>query len=261
MNHPTTTSSVAPRHRRHLRNFLLDRHFQLKYAAFLSGLTLILSASLGALLVTTGQELIAQSRAAVHQGEQVVVEGQRVLNESRKVSTVVRMNIANVPEYANNPELGLAFAKDAAAQDEHLARQQKELQRQAADLRNQSARIEVQQRRMLLSILGGLGVLIVVLGFAGIVVTHRIAGPVFKMRRQLRQIGDGVLTLPLPLRKGDELRDFFLTLEETIRKLRQRQQEEIDVLSRARDEIGTSVPTAVDLLRGLEDAKRSSLGD
>ena len=57
--------------------------------------------------------------------------------------------------------------------------------------------------------------------------THKVAGPIFKMKRLLRQIGEGKLVLRERLRKGDELQHFFDTFERMVNDLRAHQQGEI----------------------------------
>jgi len=73
----------------------------------------------------------------------------------------------------------------------------------------------------------------VLIGFAGIFVTHKVAGPIFKMKRQISDVGEGRLKIPGKLRKGDELVHFFDTFETMVRNLRQRQEVEIEKLERA----------------------------
>jgi len=226
-----------PKHQRKLRNFLLDAHFQLKYAGFLAIITAVLSIVLGFLLWQTSKSLIAQSQTAVAQGEQAVLLGHKVTKESRKVSEVVQMNIVKDPMYGDNPELLEAFKADAKKQDDALAAQQQELENQASALTRQAAQIETQQRTMLFTLFSVLTLLVLAVGAAGIVITHKVAGPVFKMKRQITQLGEGSLAMPAPLREGDELRDFFEAFEKAVKALRERRireraelKEAIDVL-------------------------------
>ncbi|MEJ7735427.1 MAG: HAMP domain-containing protein, partial [Polyangiaceae bacterium] len=53
------------------------------------------------------------------------------------------------------------------------------------------------------------------------------AGPIFKMKRLLREVGQGKLILRERLRKGDELQHFFETFEKMVDALREHQQGEI----------------------------------
>ena len=224
---------ASNRHQRHFKNYLLDKHFQLKYSAYLVGIALLFSVCLGLLLWRTSEAVIAQSSQTVAQGEQVVTRGREVVDESRKVSEVVKMNIVKDPVYSDNPALLEAFKADADKQDERLRSQQKTLEQQSADLKQRSVDITRQQRTMLLTLTTALTLLVVLIGFAGIIVTHKVAGPIFKMKRQIREVGEGKLKVPAKLRKGDELVDFFEAFETMVLNLRSRQQEEIDKLEAA----------------------------
>jgi hypothetical protein len=221
------------RHQRRLRNYLLDSHFQLKYTGYLVGIALLFSLSLGLIIWRTSAGLIAQSHQAVHQGEQVVERGREVVSESRKVSEVVKMNIIKDPDYSDNPALLDAFKADAEKQDLRLTQQQQALEEQAKSLRDQAEALTDKQHAMLYTLVGALSLLVILIGFAGILVTHKVAGPIFKMKRQINDVGKGHLRIPGKLRKGDELVSFFETFETMVRNLRQRQEVEIEKLDRA----------------------------
>jgi nitrogen fixation/metabolism regulation signal transduction histidine kinase len=230
-------TSIAPgatgRHQRKLRNYILDAHFQLKYAGFLVAIAFVLSSFLGLILWRTSDAVIAESRESVAVGQQVVERGRDVVKESKKVNAVVQMNIVRDPAYADNPALLAAFQSDAKDNDDKLNGQQSGLEQQAARLKQQSAKIEQQQRSMGTVLVLVLALLVVGVGLAGIVVTHRVAGPIYKMRRQLRELGDGNYKVPYPLRKGDELVDFFEEFRTMVKHLRARQEQEIQLLDRA----------------------------
>jgi nitrogen fixation/metabolism regulation signal transduction histidine kinase len=229
------STSVPPtgRHQRRMKNYLLDAHFQLKYSAYLVAIALLFSVCLGTLLWRTSGAVIAQSSQTVAQGEAVVTRGREVVEESRKVSEVVKMNIVKDPVYSDNPALLEAFKVDADRQDERLESQQALLEMQALGLKQQSANIRSQRRTMFITLTTALTLLVVLIGFAGIMVTHKVAGPIFKMKRQIREVGEGYLRIPNKLRRGDELVDFFQAFETMVLNLRARQQAEIDKLERA----------------------------
>ena len=229
----TAPLPATGRHQRRFRNYLLDSHFQLKYTSYLVGIALLFSVSLGLMIWRTSVAVIAQSHQAVHQGEQVVERGRQVVSESQKVSEVVKMNIIKDPVYSDNPALLDAFKSDADKQDERLKAQQEALEGQATALREQASSLTEKQHIMLYTLVGALSLLVVLIGFAGIFVTHKVAGPIFKMKRQISDVGEGRLKIPGKLRKGDELVDFFDTFETMVRNLRQRQEEEIAKLDRA----------------------------
>jgi len=216
-----------------LRNYLLDTRFQLKYSAYLAGIALLLSAGLGLLLWRTSNAVISQSQQTVAQGEQVVQRGRDVVKESQKVSDVVKMSIVKDPVYSDNPALLEAFRADSAEQSARLADQQRTLEQQAAALKVQSNQIAAQNKVMLWTLTSVLTLLVILIGLAGIVVTHKVAGPIHKMKRQLREVGAGKLRIPAPLRKGDDLVSFFEAFEKMVRSLRQRQQSEIERLEQS----------------------------
>ncbi len=229
----TATDRGHGRHQRHLRNYLLDARFQLKYSGYLVAIALILSAVLGFILWRTSNAVIAQSHAAVNQGEQVVALGREVVTESQKVSAVVQMNIVRDPIYSDNPALLEAFKADADEQDQRLVRQQKALEAQSQSLKQQSIALAARQHTLLTTLCVVLLLLVIGIGLGGIVVTHKVAGPIYKMKRQIREVGEGRLTVPGSLRKGDELVDFFETFNAMVRSLRSRQEHEIQLLDAA----------------------------
>jgi nitrogen fixation/metabolism regulation signal transduction histidine kinase len=262
------------RHQRQLRNYLLDARFQLKYTGYLVGIALVLSAVLGAVLLRTSNAVVAQSQEAVrvaegsvHVGEQVVDQGREVVRESEKVSAVVRMNIVKDPVYKDNPALLEAFQEDAERQDNLLVEQQQKLEaqsrslrQQSTDLRAQSELIEQKHRVVTLALIVLLAALVFGVGVAGIIVTHKVAGPIFKMKRQIRELGEGSLKVPSPLRKGDELVEFFEEFRTAITRLRGYQSEEIALLDQAIVDLGPKVPdTDLAPLRAVRQKMQDAL--
>ena len=53
-----------------------------------------------------------------------------------------------------------------------------------------------------------------------ILISHRVAGPVSRLKRMIRAIGDGKFTEPIYLRKTDELRDLAEELNAMRQKLK-----------------------------------------
>lgn len=251
-----TQSSVTPGTRgrvyhRRLRNLLLDKRFQLKYAGYFAGIALLLSLSLGVALYQTSRDVIAQSQQAVSQGERVVARGREVLEESRKVSAVVQMNIVNDPVYGANPALREAFDRDTSAQDQRLGKQHRILLEQAASLKRQAQSLRDRQRTAAISLSLALGLFVLLVALAGIVVTHRVAGPIFKAKRLVRALGEGQLPLAGRLRRNDELVDFFETFDEAVCKLRERQRRQLDLVERALSDLGDEPGAAREALSEL----------
>jgi nitrogen fixation/metabolism regulation signal transduction histidine kinase len=259
----TTVQSAAPnpnagRAQRSVKNYLLDPGFQLKYSGYLVAVTMVLSVTLGSLLWRTSDAAIAQSRTAVTQAQEAVQAGQGLIKKSQDLSNVVKMNIAE--KYADQPDLAKLFNDEAKKEDVALAERQKHFEAEAARLATQGAALEHQQRTIMITLIATLATLVVFIGIAGIIVTHKIAGPIFKMKRQIRELGEGKLQMPGKLRKGDELVHFFETFEDTVRSLRDRQAVEIkkvDAIISDLEKSGTSASTLASLksLRGEMQAE------
>lgn len=238
-------SAPTGRHQRSVKNYLLDPAFQLKYTSYLVAIAVALSVALGGLLWRTSGEVLAESRLSVKQGEETVRQGsetvrrgQDLVKESQKLSAVVRMQIQK--EYGDSPDLAKSFNEEAdreqkrlEAEQQRLLAEHKRLEAEKASLAARAGQIEAQQRTIMTTLVTVLLALVVAIGLAGIMITHKIAGPIFKMKRQIRELGEGSLKMPSKLRKGDELVDFFQAFEDTVKSLRERQAKEIEQLDEA----------------------------
>ncbi len=258
----TKAGSSLPtgRHQRKLKNYLLDPHFQFKYSSYLVAIAVVLSGLLGAILWRTSEQMLVESQKNVEQGQRVVEFGRKVVAESRKVSEVVKMNIVKDPVYQENPELLEAFTADAGKREELLGDQEKALVNQAKALENELLRLQASQTRVAVALFVLLGLLVFGVFVAGIIVTHKVAGPIYKMKRQLREVGEGHLRIPGKLRKGDELVAFFDTFEQMVRSLRGRQESEIAMLESAIKQLeGRAEPAAMTPLHDLHREMKAAL--
>lgn len=221
-----TTQPTAPSaqttgaYKRSARNYLLDSRFQLKYSGFLVAVALVISGVLGTVVWSVTRAMVDES--------------QKVIEESKKVSEVSRMNIRDLA--ADSPELLAEFNKEADEHDVMIADQQ--------------ARLVHRQEVLIESVVGGLTLMVVLIGLLGIYVTHKIAGPVYKMKRLLGQVGQGNLRVEARLRKGDELRDFFEAFTKMVANLRTLEKQQLDYVDKALDAME----------RGAKDEAKASLG-
>jgi nitrogen fixation/metabolism regulation signal transduction histidine kinase len=92
---------------------------------------------------------------------------------------------------------------------------------------------EKADRIVLIGILLGVLSLVIALGLTGIVVTHRLVGPAYKIKRLLGEVRDGHIRVDGALRKHDELKDIFVAFEEMVQALRKAQTEEVEQLDAA----------------------------
>ncbi len=112
--------------------------------------------------------------------------------------------------------------------------------------------------RILLGTLLAFGfILSLVLAAYGIVLTHKVAGPLFKITTHLDKIRDGKLGIVYNLRKGDQLVDFFQHFKGAHDALRARTEEDIALLDRAIAALGHG--SLVDELRRAKLRKEESL--
>jgi nitrogen fixation/metabolism regulation signal transduction histidine kinase len=227
------TTSVRPApaavpYKRSIKNYLLDARFQLKWVARIIFVALAISALMGVFLYRTSREVTEQS-------QKVIAHGDALISESQKNSDLVKMQIEQ--QYADAPELATTFNKSAGDLD-------RELQQKRDALRAQAEATRTQQRTMMLSLVAGLTLMVVLIGLLGIYFTHKVVGPIYKMKMLLRQVGDGKLNFQSKLRKGDELQDFFEVFSAMVERLKARQASEVR-----------------DLDAGLEEAKASGASD
>jgi hypothetical protein len=123
-----------------------------------------------------------------------------------------------------------------------------------------------------LLVLVAFGVLLAVaLAAYGIVLTHKVAGPLFKMARYMAAVKDGNLGPIGDIRKGDHLHEFFDAYREMHQALRERSEREGTLLgeairlveryvTRTKGEEPEELARAVEKLRALRDQKDDDLG-
>lgn len=194
-------SQGAPK--RKLRNYLLDRRFQLKYTSMVVGVTLVVASLLGAI----------------------------AYGESKGQTEALQIQLAAQPDL--DPQVAShldAFGKQ-------------------------------RDRQMLLGILGGIALLTLALGCTGIVITHKLVGPAYRMRKLLATVAKGHLRVEGALRKGDELQDVFNAFNDMVNTLRSRQAEEIAQLDAALEKARSHGIVEADLeaFRSLRDRMQSQL--
>lgn len=220
-NVPYMPQSRRPKH------YLLDPGFQLKWTGYLVVVVLAVMASLGVLIGRTASRTSETARVAVTQAEKAFKESQ--VNNALARGAVAMAAPDSAPlASVMNAEL----AEVDAQQQKNLA----EVRRLQEDI--------ARDRKSLQLALGGAGVaLLVLLSIMGIVITHRIVGPVHKMKRLLRRVSTGRLVVDERLRRGDELEDLFETFLQMTFSLRAMQHARLSTLDstlRRAEETGAS---------------------
>jgi hypothetical protein len=122
-------------------------------------------------------------------------------------------------------------------------------------------------RTVLLGIIGFGIILVLSISGVGILLTHKVAGPLYKISSFFGRIRDNRLgPAPAKLRKGDELQDFYSTFREMHEAIRGRVNDDVRVLEGALTAIDATpegkapgVQRALDELRQLCKQKEDSL--
>lgn len=101
--------------------------------------------------------------------------------------------------------------------------------------------------------------MIAALGLLGVLVTHRVAGPVYIMTRYLSVLAEGAYPNLRPLRKKDEFKTFFSSLENAVGGLRRRDKEEAEALDEALKKLEGADAGALQAIRSVRDRKLQSV--
>jgi HAMP domain-containing protein len=233
---------------RRWRNYLLEPRFQLKFTSYIVLSSLVLAVLLGAFLVHTTRVLMRETESAVEARS-------RAAEASRSLSTATLNNelLARMEDPAFETQLkAKSQAIDAAFEAERTA-----IVAQRAEL--------VHRQRLTWVVLAAclLG-FIVLVAMATIVATHRIVGPLMRIRRIVQAVADGQLHGHLhALRERDELKETFESVSRMVQRLRERQEEDVLELSRAlaQAEAGGLAAAPLAELRALEARMRHRLDD
>ena len=201
-------------HARRKQSYLLDPRFQLKWTGYLVVIVVLVMTALGTVIARTAAHTSDTATLAVAQAE-------RAFAESQTNSKLARQSVL----IAAGENEGLV-----RMMDDSLKEVDAQAEKNLADVRARQSDI-VRDRKSLQRLLGLSGLaLVLLLGTMGIVITHRIVGPVHKMKRLLRRVSTGRLAIDERLRRGDELEDLFDTFLQMTYSLRALQQARLATL-------------------------------
>lgn len=228
---------MPPDVRRKKKSYLLDPRFQLKWTGYLVVIVVFVMTGLGVVIARTA------SRAA-DTANLAVMEAEKAFEESKSNNILARRTVQ------------LAGDENAALQavmDESLAEVDQQSEKNLADVRTRQASIASDRQNIRLLLVGAGALLVVLLFVMGIVITHRIVGPVHKMKRLLRRVSTGRLVIEERLRRGDELEDLFDTFLQMTYSLRAQQTARLATLDGTlkRAEATDTPPEVIEGLRAL----------
>lgn len=195
-------------HKRHLKNYLLNKRYQLRFTLFLVAVCALLMSGLGYLV-------------------------------AREANSATKVGISNAEAILAEPALSA-----------------------------EKARLVTEQSRITL-LLVITGVLLTVgLFLYGIKMTHKVAGPLYKVSLYFEKVRNNRFDAVYGLRKGDHLIEFYEHFKEAHAALREHQEVDVTVLRKvvaAADAAGLAgrapeVAARLEALRELLASKEASLG-
>ncbi|MFN0062000.1 MAG: signal protein [Myxococcaceae bacterium] len=231
--------------KRRISNYLLDRPLQLRFTGYSVSAALCIAALLGVFLWNSHRVLMREAEAAVD----ARAEAASTSRELGRVALSSTLAQGTVDPVFEKQLLAKSAAIDEAYQKEHA-----QVVAQRSDLLRR-------QRWAWFNVVLSLALFIVLIGAAGIVATHRIAGPLYRLKRTLDAIAAGQLTQPpVTLREHDELQEHFTALGEMVKALRMRDEAALATLERVRrqaEEAG--MKSIAESLTALEEHIRTRL--
>lgn len=234
-------SSLAhnPAVQRKLRNYLLDARFQLKFTLYILAISLALAVLLGGFLWRS-------ARVLVHETEQAVEARSKAAETSRALSTALLNN--ELLSKLDDPSFSAQLKDKSRAIDAGFEAERSAIVKQRAELQR--------RQRLTWVVLGGcLFGFIVFTTLATIVATHKVAGPLLRIRRLVQSVAEGRLeTPPYQLRDGDELKELFESTSQMVQALRDQQAKDLTQVraSIAAVENSGASPDILQGLRALE---------
>ena len=156
--------------------------------------------------------------------------------------------------------LGFFVYRNSKAQTQQFAAAQ--LGNPEADLeavQNIQQMAEEQDQKVLISVVTGVLALVIIVALTGVVITHRVVGPAYRIRMLMREVADGNWRPAGKLRKNDELQNLFAAFSDMLDTLRSEQAAEIEELESAIGVLSKSgvTETQLEALKKLQ-AKMSS---
>lgn len=128
-----------------------------------------------------------------------------------------------------------------------------------------AADIEARDRRLVLEMLAiGLGLTLILSGYL-VVMTHKVAGPLYKIATYLDQMAEGRWHEITPLRRGDMLQDFYAVFREMHQAVRARLKGDAETMQRFARIAAAESPSGpaareLEQLEQLAGQRLSSLG-
>jgi nitrogen fixation/metabolism regulation signal transduction histidine kinase len=290
-NKPNQTSGGGKK-QRSWKNFLIDKDYQLRNTIISVVIAAIVCTALGTLVIwqtrQANAEFKKQGEDSTNLFQRQRTQSTKLFRETRAAATKDVKKLLNVatemlkvqlqdkdPDMRQLASIAMADLKkdDArivarrAKEDRRLADHRgKEDAEHVAQRKKQDADVSAKRSRreviLLVAIIAFGVVFLVVIFIFNIIITHRTAGPLFKMGRYMDEVKEGKYTEVWNLRKGDQLVDFYGRFQAMHNALKARMEEDIELMDAAIaacDKAGVD-GEAIDALKTRLAQKREALG-
>jgi sensor histidine kinase YesM len=232
--------------KRRFKNYFLDPKFQLKFMMMVLGSTIVVASLFGGFLWSTTRQLLLETESAVEARS-------RAADTSRDLSSATLNN--ELLKRFDDP----AFVEQLSRQSKAIDAQY-ELERTA--IVAQRAALMYRQRILLFSLVGGLIGMVLLIALMMLIATHKIVGPLYRLKRITQEVISGKLVVPSShLRDGDEFKHLFEEFTKMVTFLRAHQSEELlaveNLIDRA-ERTGVS-PEVLRLMKALAEKMKARL--
>jgi hypothetical protein len=287
----TTNAPATGRHQRRLKNLLIDKDYQLRFTLISVLVSALLCGALGWLVIWQMRSATAQFKAQQEKATRLFGQQREetttlmrqtrsaALDDVKKLlkTATDMLDIQLKDKDPGVQEQAKMMKADIEQDDKQRIQRRANEDKQFDSLRQKADKELVQQRerdddtayqarkRKELILIGAIvvfGLLFLVIIFIfNIVVTHKVAGPLFKMGRYLDELKDHKFSSIWPLRKGDQLVEFFERFRAMHSAVRTRVEEDVEVLEAVLkdcEEKGVTGP-GVDQVRTSLQEKKAAL--
>jgi hypothetical protein len=129
--------------------------------------------------------------------------------------------------------LGFMIFDQQRKSTESIEEDLQELVNNTEDVQNITGDYESEDRMLVYTMVGaGVG-LVVILSLFLVVMTHKVAGPLFKTSIYFDRMAEGRLSVVTPLRRGDMLQDFFAKFKDAHDAMRARSLSDVEAMTLA----------------------------
>jgi methyl-accepting chemotaxis protein len=257
---PVVPVDPAAKPRRRIRNFLLEPRFQVRYAGLLAGVALAVFTVLGVVIVQSGRVAAEVSNAAVDLAGVAADQAERALQESQASAGLLRLQ--RLSDSGGDPAVTRAMESELDAVEAQGRTFLRAVHQQREQAHQKRVEIDGVRRRVNWIVLATGLALALSLFAVGIVLSHRIVGPSYRLKKLFWKVSQGDLAITEKLRGGDELVDLFDAFTSMVASLRAQHAGDLAGLDAALSQLAKAHPDeeGVKALRAAIERMRQRRG-